>query len=105
MQPIVVLITAPNPSVAEIIARNLVERNLAACVNVLPGIRSYYRWEGAVHDDQEILLIAKTRSELLEEQFIPVVRTLHPYQTPEIIALPIIAGLTEYMDWIGEVTR
>lgn len=105
MQPIVVLITAPNPSVAESIARNLVERNLAACVNVLPGIRSYYRWEGAIHEDQEILLIAKTRSELLEEQFIPAVRNLHPYQTPEIIALPIIAGLTEYMDWIGQVTR
>jgi periplasmic divalent cation tolerance protein len=104
-QAIVVLITAPSQEVARVIASALLEKKLAACVNVLPGIRSYYTWKGKTQEDQEVLLFVKTRLGLFESQLIPAVKAVHPYELPEIIALPIQAGLEGYLKWIDEETR
>lgn len=99
---IVVLITVPSAELGQKIARDLVEKKLAACVNILPPMRSIYTWEGRIVEEEEVLLLCKTRLELFESRLIPAVRALHPYQVPEIIALPVQAGLKEYLDWIGE---
>jgi len=100
----VVLVTAPDAKVAGDIARGLVERRLAACVNILPGATSIYRWEGKVHEDAEVLLVIKTRAGLLGElaQF---VRERHPAKVPEIIALPITEGSAAYLEWLGASTK
>jgi periplasmic divalent cation tolerance protein len=103
-QAVVVLVTCPSTEKAAEIARVLVEERLAACGNVVPGIRSIYRWEGKVHDDVEALLFLKTvpgRFEALRQR----VESLHPYQVPEVIALPVEAGHAGYLDWIAESTR
>ena len=100
---LVVLVTAPDPEKAAEIARALVEERLAACGNVLPGLRSIYRWEGKVQDDREALLLLKTtraRFEALRAR----VLALHPYQVPEVIALPVEAGSAPYLAWIAEET-
>jgi periplasmic divalent cation tolerance protein len=100
---IVVLVTTPTPERAAEIARALVEERLAACGNVLPAIRSIYRWEGKVQDEAEALLVLKTtraRFEALRER----VLALHPYQVPEIIALPVEAGSAPYLGWIAGET-
>ena len=101
---LVVLVTTPSPERAAEIARALVEERLAACGNVVPGLRSIYRWEGEVHDDAEALLVLKTtrgRLEALRER----VLALHPYEVPEVIALPIEAGNARYLEWIAAETR
>jgi len=102
--PIIVLITVPSKEVGKAIADSLIERKLAACVNIISSIRSMYMWQGAVNDEEEVLLIAKSRSSLFENELIPAVQEVHPYEVPEIIALPIIMGLQSYLDWIEEVT-
>ncbi len=104
MSHLVVLITTPTPEVAAQIARALVEERLAACGNVVPGLRSIYRWEGMIHDDAEALLVLKTtrdRFEALRERAL----ALHPYDVPEVIALPIEAGSAPYLEWIAAETR
>ncbi len=103
-QTIVVLITAPSQDVARQIAVALLEQKLAACVNVLPGIRSYYTWKGQPQEDQEVLMLVKTRAALFESRLIPAVRAVHPYELPEIIALPVSMGLEGYLNWINEET-
>ena len=102
---IVVLITAPDDTVAQRIAASLVENRLAACVSLTGPVRSLYSWQGQIQEDEEVLLIVKTRAVLFEDQLVPMVKGLHPYQVPEIIALPIQLGSAEYMSWIAEVTR
>ena len=100
---LVVLVTAPSPDQAAEIARALVEERLAACGNVVPAIRSIYRWEGKVHEDAEALLVLKTtrgRFEALRDR----VLALHPYDVPEVIALPVEAGSAGYLDWIASET-
>ncbi len=98
----VVLITAP-PGEAAGIARRLVEERVAACVNVVERVRSIYWWEGRVQEDSESLLVAKTRGDALE-RLVSLVREIHPYQVPEVLALPVERGLREYLDWVcGEV--
>jgi periplasmic divalent cation tolerance protein len=101
---LLVLITAPSAEVGEKIARRLLNDRLAACVNILPGVRSLYHWQGEIQDDQEHLLLVKTRQEVFESHLIDAVREIHPYQVPEIIALPIHLGLAEYLDWIHRET-
>jgi periplasmic divalent cation tolerance protein len=101
---IVVLITAPSLEVGQQVGRALVEQKLAACVNVLPGVQSLFRWEGEVSQEGEVMLVAKTRAALFEEQFIKAVKEVHPYEVPEIIALPIVMGSQDYLDWIGQET-
>jgi len=103
-QPIVVLITAPSPEVAEEIATMLVERRLAACANIINPVRSLFTWQGQVSDERETLLIVKSRADLFEGQLVPAVKEIHPYETPEIIALPVILGAPDYLTWIREVT-
>lgn len=96
-----VFMTASSESEARKIATFLVEENLAACVSIVPKIRSIYRWEGKMAEDEELLLIAKTS----EEKFAALsqsVKKLHSYETPEIIAIDIADGLKSYLDWIDE---
>jgi periplasmic divalent cation tolerance protein len=101
---LVVLVTAPSAEKAAELARALVEERLAACGNVVPGLRSIYRWEGKVQDEPEALLILKTtrgRFEALRER----VLALHPYQVPEVIALSVEAGSAAYLGWIAAEAR
>ena len=101
---IVVMITVPSKEVGEQIANALLEQNLAACVNIISPIRSLYMWEGKICDDEELLLIVKSRAELFEDQLVPAVQAAHPYDVPEIIALPILMGSKSYLDWIDGST-
>ncbi|HSE30393.1 MAG TPA: divalent-cation tolerance protein CutA [Pyrinomonadaceae bacterium] len=99
--PIVVLITAPNREEAIRLADMLVGAHLAACVQILPEMESVYRWQGRIEREPEFLLIVKTtraRFEELERE----VRALHSYDTPEIVALPIVAGSEPYLRWLTE---
>jgi len=102
-QYILVLCTCPSQAVADAIATALLEERLAACVNRLPGIQSMYRWEGRVTQDDEIMLLIKTKADLFG-RLEKAIESRHPYETPEIIAVPIIAGSVEYLRWIGEST-
>jgi periplasmic divalent cation tolerance protein len=100
---LVVLITAGSQEEAEKLATILVKEMLAACVNVLPGITSVYRWQGEIQQDREWLLIAKSRREVLDD-LIRRVQSLHSYDVPEIIALPLVGGSETYLRWLdGEV--
>ncbi|MBN1825872.1 MAG: divalent-cation tolerance protein CutA [Candidatus Eisenbacteria bacterium] len=96
----VLLVTAPADGAGETIARALVERRLAACVNRVPGIRSVYRWEGTIESGGEDLLIVKTAAPLLD-RLEETIRELHPYEVPEMLVLPIDGGSAPYLDWIA----
>ena len=96
---VVVLSTAPDAATAEAIGRALVEERLAACVSRLPGVQSLFHWEGGVENADEVLLLVKSlasRTPGLTRRL----RELHPYEVPEILVLPVAAGLPEYLDWI-----
>lgn len=100
MDVLLALCTCPDEATAARIARVLVEERLAACVNRLPGVRSTYRWQGAVHDDAEVLLLIKTtrgRLPALRERL----PALHPYELPELIAVEVTGGLPAYLDWVA----
>jgi periplasmic divalent cation tolerance protein len=97
-----ILSTVPAAESATI-ARNLVDRRLVACVNIIP-VRSLYRWKGEVCDEEEHLLIAKTRKKRVPE-VMAAIRLLHPYEVPEIIALPVSAGHLPYIQWVYDETR
>jgi len=103
-QEIVVFVTTSSEEEAARIGRALVEGGLAACANVLPRIRSIFRWEGKVSEEQESLMVVKSRSDLFGD-LARTVKRLHSYQVPEIIAVPIAHGSPEYLSWIHEVTR
>jgi periplasmic divalent cation tolerance protein len=101
---LLVITHLPDRASAETLARALVERRAAACVNILAPCRSVYRWKGAVETAEEVPLFAKTtrdRYSLLER----VVRELHPYELPEIIAVPLAGGLPAYLEWVAAETR
>ncbi len=103
-EALLVLVTAPSAEKAAELARALVQERLAACGNVVPGLRSIYRWEGRVQDDAEALLLLKTtraRFEALRER----VLALHPYQVPEVLAVPVAAANGAYLAWIAAETR
>lgn len=101
---IMVLITAPSHEEGEKIATKLVESKLAACVNILPAVHSVYSWQGDIHTDQEVILLVKSRVELFADKLLPAVQELHPYEVPEIIAVPIVQGLDSYLAWVTEET-
>jgi len=97
-QEICVIVSTVPPSKSAEIARALLDRHLVACVNMTP-VRSWYRWEGEFCDDEEHLLIMKTRKENTEH-IIRELRALHPYDVPEILALPVTAGYLPYLAWV-----
>lgn len=101
---IVVLVTAPSTEKAAELAKALVEEALAACGNIIPGVRSIYRWEGKLCDDAEVLLVLKTERHLFEALRTRVL-ALHPYSTPEVIALPVEAGHPPYLEWLTASVR
>ncbi|HOG47888.1 MAG TPA: divalent-cation tolerance protein CutA [Anaerolineae bacterium] len=102
---VVALITAPSREVGERIAQALVEGTLAACVNIVAPIRSVYTWEGKTCREEEVLLVAKTTLAVFQGPFVPAVKALHPYDVTEIIALPIVAGAGDYLQWIERATQ
>lgn len=95
--------TCPDVASAERLANALVERRLAACVNLLPGIRSVYRWQGAIEQGEEVLLLIKSRDELFTS-LSDAIRELHPYELPELIAVKVDSGLPAYLDWVRAET-
>ncbi len=103
MDYVIIYVTAPDEETAVTIGRALVEEKLAACANIVPRIRSLYRWKGAVEDEREVLMILKTRTELFDrvEQR---VRSMHPYEVPEIVAIPLTHGSPPYLDWLSDCT-
>jgi len=103
-QYIQILCNCPNQSTANNIANELIELKLAACVNILPAVTSVYRWQGKLEQETEVQLQIKTTMELyqsVEEQLL----MLHPYDVPEVIALPIINAHQPYLDWIKQNTK
>lgn len=99
----VVLLTAPDPDVAERLATSLVEARLAACANLVPGVSSIYRWEGEVERAGEVLLLLKTTEERLPE-LVERAAALHPYDVPEVLALPVGEGYAPYLRWVVDET-
>jgi periplasmic divalent cation tolerance protein len=98
---VVALSTAADAAQAERIAKALVERRLAACVNVVPGVVSHYRYEGALHRDTELLLVIKTRAERVEALRAAIVE-LHSYEVPELVVLDVAGGHPPYLEWVDE---
>jgi periplasmic divalent cation tolerance protein len=102
-ETLLVLTNLPDRDAAMRLARALVEQRLAACVNVLSGCTSVYRWDGAVEEAEEVPVLIKTRAARYPEVE-ALIRELHPYELPEIIAVPVVRGLPEYLDWVAEET-
>jgi len=100
----VVLMTAPDEATGADLATRLVEERLAACVNIVPGIRSVFRWEGRIQDDAEVMLVGKTVASSLDALRARVLQ-LHPYDVPELLALPVAHGNGSYLDWVREEVR
>lgn len=101
---IVILITCSNKKEAQRIARYLVGEKLVACVNIVDNIKSMFWWEGKIYSANEVLLITKTKKSMINK-IIRQVKPLHSYKVPEIIALPIVAGNKDYINWIDESVR
>ena len=101
---VIVLITAGTEEEAHKIAKLLVKERRAACVNIVPNVDSLFRWEGKIDSADESLLLVKTRASLLSE-IIGLVKEVHSYQVPEIIAMPIIGGSEEYLKWLDSACQ
>lgn len=101
---IVVLSTCPSEEEAERLARMLVDRRLAACVSVVPGVQSFYRWQGAVESSGEWLLLAKSSRSLFAALSL-VLEQEHSYEVPEVLALPVVAGAANYLNWMVSSLR
>ena len=101
---IIIYITTGSINEAKKIGRVLVEEKLVACSNIISPIRSIYRWQGKICDDKEALMVLKTKKKLFK-QIIKRVETLHSYDVPEIIAMPIIEGSSKYLSWLNEETK
>jgi len=103
-QNIVIFITTGTDGEARRVAEALLEQRKAACVNIVPTVKSLFWWEERIDSDQESLLIVKSKGSLLDE-IVSVVKGIHGYDIPEVIALPIIGGNPDYLNWIGEETQ
>ncbi len=97
----VVFVTVPDEEVGVALVTTLLEAKLVACGNMVPGLRSIYRWEGKICDDAECLLIFKTTAAALDAVESTIVER-HPYECPEVIALPVVAGHSAYLEWIAQ---
>ncbi len=102
-KPVLIYATFPSIPVAQSIGERLVEGKLAACVNILPGMTSIYRWEGRVVHDSEVVMIIKTRRSLAEA-VTSAVTTAHPYTNPALLVIPIESGAARYLAWLLEET-
>ena len=100
---IVIMSTCPNKESAATVANILVEKRLAACVNILPGLTSVYQWKDQIESSEEHLLIIKSQETLFPEVEKTIVE-YHPYELPEVIAVPIVNGLHDYLKWLGDNT-
>lgn len=100
----IVFVTASNADEAARIARACVAEGLAACGNIIPGLRSIYAWKGEIHDDAEVLLLLKTRGDLLDA-LQAAVMAAHSYEVAEFLAVPVAAGSPAYLQWLRDVTR
>jgi periplasmic divalent cation tolerance protein len=96
---IVVLTTCDSEQQAETIARHLIDQRLAACVNILPGARSIYRWKDQIEDSREFLLLIKSRRDLFD-QLRAAIEKLHSYEIPEVLALTVVDGSSDYLAWL-----
>lgn len=96
--------TCPDSESANRLARQMVEPGLAACVNVIPHLTSVYAWEGNIHEDTEVLLLIKTTAKRYHQLERAILES-HPYELPEIIAVPIERGLPGYLDWVDQSTK
>lgn len=101
---LLVLTTLPTADKAAEVAKALVEERLAACANLLPAVRSIYRWQGKLQDENEVLVLLKTRAEHLERLKLRILE-LHPYELPEVLAVPVEAGYQPYLDWLAGETK
>lgn len=99
-----VLSTCADPQTADALATALVGERLAACVNVVPGVTSTYRWQGEVEQAHEVLLLIKTTADR-QDALIARLKTLHPYELPEAVAVETVGGLAPYLQWVAEQTR
>jgi periplasmic divalent cation tolerance protein len=104
MTALLVLTNLPDRPAAEALAKNLIEARLAACVNILAPCRSVYRWQGAVETADEVPLLVKT-TEARYAALEAAIRAQHPYELPEVIAVPIAHGLPDYLAWVAAETR
>jgi periplasmic divalent cation tolerance protein len=102
-QALLVLTNVPDLECAQLVARTLIEARLAACINLLPAVQSMYRWQGQIKEATEITLLIKTTSQHYDSLQQAIVK-LHPYDVPEIIATPIVAGYAPYLQWIATET-
>ncbi|MEI7988388.1 MAG: divalent-cation tolerance protein CutA [Chloroflexota bacterium] len=102
---IIVLVTVPSQEIGRQIALSLLEKKLAACVNIVAGVQSLYIWQGKLCDEQEVLLIIKSRMALFASELVPAIQAIHPYEVPEIIALPLVHGSQDYLAWLSEMTH
>jgi periplasmic divalent cation tolerance protein len=100
---VVVYVTCPEKDAVRI-AQSIVERSLAACANIVPTVRSIYRWQGKIVDEPESLLIVKTTRARFEALRAGVIE-VHPYEVPEVIALPVVAGHAPYLGWVNEMSQ
>ena len=101
---LLVFTTLPSADKAAELARALVEERLAACANLLPAIRSIYRWQGKLQDENEVVVLLKTRAEHLERLKLRILE-LHPYEVPEVLAVPVEFGYQPYLDWLAGETK
>lgn len=100
---VVILVTAGSRKEAGKIASGLIREKLAACVNIIGGVHSLFRWQGKIDSAKEVLLVIKTRKQLMGK-LIKKIKSLHSYEVPEIIALPVICGDKKYLKWLNECT-
>mgnify|MGYP000132523424 CR=1 FL=1 len=100
----VVLVTCPDMASARRVAEGLLKDRLAACINIVSGLKSLFWWKGRLEEADEVLLIIKTRLALVRD-LIARVKELHPYEVPEVVALPIVEGSDDYLAWLGEEVR
>jgi periplasmic divalent cation tolerance protein len=103
-QVLLVMTNMPDAQSAQAMAHRLVTQRLVACVNCLPGVHSIYRWQGTIEQSGEIILLMKTTQSRYTE-LEHAIKSAHAYQVPEIIAIPVSAGLPAYLQWVGEETR